>query len=153
ASLHGKAIARLKPIIAQDPGPTPARLLLRNAHVSRAVVLDRLGRYGQAVLDWAQAIDLDAGELRSRLHESRASSMAQCKQDPNAAKDVDSLTADKNTPAVVLYNAACILAALSVKEANKDHGRQAVAFLRRAAAAGYFREPAMARKVKSDPDL
>src|SRR5206468_2986517 len=52
---HAKAVATLRPVLAQEPRLATARHFLRNVHLNRARALDQFGRHAAAVADWEQA--------------------------------------------------------------------------------------------------
>jgi hypothetical protein len=72
--------------------------------------------------------------------------------------EANALTEGKDVPGPTLYNAACVfaLAAASVKNDAKlreEYAGRAVALLRQAHKAGYFKQPANIAHMKKDCDL
>jgi hypothetical protein len=72
--------------------------------------------------------------------------------------EANALTEGKDVPGPTLYDAACVcaLAAASAKDDAKlseQYAGRAVALLRRAQKAGYFKQPAKIADMKKDSDL
>src|SRR5262249_31993199 len=75
-----------------------------------------------------------------------------------AVADAEALTKDTAAPVDLLYDAACIcsLAAAAVKDDAKQqemYAARALALLRRAQAAGYFKDRKLIEHMKKDADL
>jgi hypothetical protein len=117
-----------------------------------------LQRYPEALQDWDRAIELDEGAKRPALRLHRALALAHAGDHARAATEADDLTRDEKTPAVTLYDAACVYG-LSVPAAKDDakqqeqYARKALTLLRRDAAAGYFNDAAQVEHMLKDDDL
>src|SRR5262249_5547274 len=108
---YQKAIARLEPIVAQQPRQPDARLYLRDSHRGRARALDELGQHAEAARGWERALELadgpEKGLFRSGLAGSRLRGFANARDAAGclaAAAEYETL---KRTGAPALYNAAC----------------------------------------------
>jgi serine/threonine-protein kinase len=148
-----------------DPGNALVRSLLLQGLPQRAAVLTRLGRQQDAEANWDRALKLAPPAQRLHLLFHRAESLARAGDYQRAAVAAGEIAQNKLAPATV-YNLACIHA-LSGAAAARDASRplphrekfagqcvrDAVALLRRAAAAGFFRDPANLTALDSDDDL
>jgi serine/threonine-protein kinase len=54
----GKSMTTLRPVLAREPRLVPARNHLRNAHYNRALALEHLHNYTEALKDWDEIIAL-----------------------------------------------------------------------------------------------
>jgi hypothetical protein len=128
-------------------------------------VLDRLGKHREADADWDRALKLAPAARRTALRLQRADSRARSGDHERSAAEADELGRGK-LPAPALYDLACVHALnaagvardqgrpLPIRERHtEDYARAAVALLRRAAAAGYFRDPATLAHLDKDSDL
>jgi tetratricopeptide (TPR) repeat protein len=140
---YGKAIDLLTPI---NPRPDDAALFLRNAHWDRAHALGRLGQHAEAIKDWQQAIDLDAGPDQDDLRLFLAAEETEVK-----------LAAQGKPAAELLYAAAALnaratAAAKATEEADleKRYAGRSLGLLKEAAAAGWFCDPQRLKPLKED---
>jgi serine/threonine protein kinase/tetratricopeptide (TPR) repeat protein len=154
-----KAIARLEPLVAQEPRLVTARQFLRNSHGGRAQALDRLGHHAEATRDWERALELDDGSNKAlfRLRIFRKS-----KDTPGCLAAAAEYEAMKRSDAASLYDAACnrAICAAVIREDHKtpsadaarlarEQADLAMAWLHKAVAAGYKD----AEHIKEDTDL
>jgi tetratricopeptide (TPR) repeat protein len=157
-------------LTSPQPPSSPRRLEAATLHLSgltdRSVVLLRLKRIPEAEADWQRVLKLTPPAERIDLRVRRAHRLARAGIDQYAAPEVDELDRDKTLPASTLYDLGCIHA-LNAASANGDqsrplpvrekqaerYARQAVAALRRAQAAGFFRDPAQVEHLDQDTDL
>src|SRR5262249_43012038 len=116
--------------------------------------------------DWDRALKLAPPAQRLGLCLRRADSRARAGDYQRAASDADNLARSESLPGATLYDLACIQA-LNAASAGRDAARplperdrrsaeyagQAVALLRRAAAAGHFRGPNRIAEMDKDADL
>jgi hypothetical protein len=141
----------------RDPRDAAVRQRLRYTHRARAEVLDELKRPAEALPDWDRAVELSPPALRPLTQLGRAGSRARAGKAAEAVADVEALTKGPKTSGNMLYQAACVysLAAAAVKEdrQRETYAGQAVALLRRARGAGYFKGRKTVEQVKQDPDL
>jgi serine/threonine protein kinase/tetratricopeptide (TPR) repeat protein len=155
---YAKAIPLLQANLGTSAGTAPDRLSLRNAHANRALALADLHRYPEALQDWERAIELDEGPDRPAFRLQRAVALAHLGDHARASAEADDLTHNARTPAGTLYDAACVYG-LSVPAAKDDakqqeqYARKALALLRRAQAAGFFKSAAEVEHLKEDDDL
>jgi serine/threonine-protein kinase len=131
----------------------------------RAAVLTRLGRQREADADWDRVLTLAPPEQRPNFRLRRADSRARAGDYRRAAEEANELLRT-SPPGPVLYDLACVQA-LNAASARRDatrplperdkraegYARQAVSLLRRAASAGYFRDPARVAGMDKDSDL
>jgi tetratricopeptide (TPR) repeat protein len=147
-----KAIAVLKPVLAQEPNLLRARGSNLMAHWGRARACAMLGRHDGALADYDKAIELD-GKKQPGLRLERAMTLVHLKEYVRAMAEADALAEAKDAPGNVVYDAACVFAlcAGSTKEASQaeQQAARAVALLKRAIARG-FKDVA---HLKQDADL
>jgi tetratricopeptide (TPR) repeat protein len=155
---YDKAITRLQAVLAKDGRLATARLFLRNAHWNRASALTQLNRHVEAVREWDRAIELEGGSMRTGFRLLRAGCLAQTGEHARAVAEANALTEGEDVSGPTLYDAACVcaLAAASVKDdakLTKQYAGRAVALLRQAQKAGFFKQPANVVHMKKDSDL
>jgi tetratricopeptide (TPR) repeat protein len=160
-----QAVSLLQAARWPDPHDATYRHFLRNAHLGRALTLGQLGQNRQADPEWEKALQLSPEVERTRLRFDRADSRARGGDYRRSAEEAAELSR-LMPPAGILYNLACIQA-LNAANAIRDparplperekraeeYARQAVALLRRADAAGQFRESAKVAHIDKDTDL
>jgi tetratricopeptide (TPR) repeat protein len=154
---YDKAIARLQPVLATDRRLARARLFLGNAHAGRALALTQLNRQVESIRDWDRAIELAERPQRHEFRLLYAGNLAQAGQHAHALAQANALAEEKDVPGPTLYSAACLcaLAVTIVKEDAKireQYADRAVALLRQAQKAGYFKEPANIANMKKHSD-
>jgi serine/threonine-protein kinase len=152
-----RAIPLLEAVTIADPKNPAARPFLRNAHYGRAQAFDKLARYADAVKDWDQALELDAGPGRPNLRVLRALSLAH--GDPaRAVAEVEEVARGEGVDGLLLYNLACVCAqaAAAIKD-NTDlqerYATRAVELLVQARTKGYFANRENREHMKKDTDL
>jgi serine/threonine-protein kinase len=158
---YAKARAVLEPVLDKEPRWVRARLFLRHVHMGRALSLDHLGRYAEAVADWDQALSLNdekSGDGWLRLQRSVA--LARAGQRSQATTAVEALLQPVSADNATLYDAACVYA-LAAGQAGKDatpntssllaerYATRAMVLLRQAVQKGYKD----AAHMKKDSDL
>jgi serine/threonine-protein kinase len=163
---YEQAITTLDLVRRRLPSDPTVRLFLRNAHIGHARALNQLGRHAGAAADWEQALMLDEGPQRSAYRISWADALARAGEHARAttqAAEFDRLT---SVPGGDSYNLACVWS-LSAAAARKDarlpaaqqaklagqYADRALAWLRKAREAGYFKDPATVANMKNDSDL
>jgi serine/threonine protein kinase len=132
------------------------QLGLRNLHWSWAGALDNLQRYAEALPHWDQALELSPPDDQPLVRMSRAASRAKAGDVAGALADVEALTGESAAPGYSYMGASvCSLASAAAKEpAQQDAcARQALTLLRRAQAAGFFKDRKRVELVKKNPDL
>jgi tetratricopeptide (TPR) repeat protein len=160
---YGKAIALLSPILAQDAQVPSARRFLRNAHWGRAMALGQLGRHAEAAKDWLRAAELDLGRMRPYFRLQHCLALAHQGEHRAAVKGVEKLlrssSDEADTPSGPLcYDAACVYA-LSVAAVKDDaklwegYAVHALALLRQAQQADFFKDPKQIDNMRKDTDL
>src|SRR5262249_44975027 len=73
----GRAVESLTPLSEAQPQWVTAVRTLRNAHVGRALALDRLSRPAEALIDWDRAVALSPPADQTRFRAARAISRVQ----------------------------------------------------------------------------
>jgi hypothetical protein len=154
---YERALTLARPLHQQDPQDTFARSVACDAHRGRAEALDDLKRHAEALTDWDQAIELSPPAGRPQFLLGRARSRVLAGDTAAAVAEADALTEGPATSGPIWYDAACVYA-LAAAAAGEDgqreaHAGRAVALLRRARAAGYFKNPARVEHLKRDADL
>jgi tetratricopeptide (TPR) repeat protein len=153
-----KAIARLQPVLTKGRPLPREQLILCVAHWSRASTLTHLNRHTDAIRDWDRAIELDEGSMRNEFRLRRTVCLAHAGEHARAVVEANALIEGKDVSGSTLYDAACVcaLAAANVKDNAKlsqQYAGRAVALLRQAQKAGYFKQPANIAHMKKDNDL
>jgi serine/threonine protein kinase/tetratricopeptide (TPR) repeat protein len=151
---YRQAVQLLTPLAERQPPPANARPYLRNSHWGRAVTLQGLKRFADAVPDWDRALELDDGRLRNEFKVQRAWCLAHV--DPSAAVTaVEQLVKDGDLPAQWVYGAAGVTAAASQRAKDRTegdkHAARAVELLHRARDGGYFKDKTRISGFKRDP--
>jgi tetratricopeptide (TPR) repeat protein len=162
--------ARAEPVLEavrrQVPKAPAPRKFLRNTFLSRARVLTRLGRHGEAVADLVRAIDLSDGKVRDELRRECAQARARLGDHAAAVREAREVGAGDPVEGAACYDLACVYA-LAATAARKDarlataqrqalaeeYSGQAVRWLKRAQAAGHFKEPKKVKEMRDDKDL
>jgi tetratricopeptide (TPR) repeat protein len=142
---YDKAIAR-----------APTGAAARDAHVGRADALTTLARFPEALAAWGAALKLGDPEhtLDIRLGQARTESLSGDHR--RAAEIVRAVVAAGNPSAGILDRAARVLAKAASKAdttAADAYAAEAVTLLRRAHAAGRYREPRAAEQLRADADF
>jgi tetratricopeptide (TPR) repeat protein len=132
-----RASATLEKVLARDLRHTLARLCLRNAHWGRADALTELKQHAEAAKDWDRAIDLDDGRMRPAFRLQRALSLVHADEPAQALRQAEEVLQDKNLPAGMLYDLACVHALCAVATKEEKTAAKAVDLLRQAVAKGY----------------
>jgi serine/threonine protein kinase/tetratricopeptide (TPR) repeat protein len=96
-----------------------AELFHRNSHFGRAMALMNLARYGDAMSDWDRAIELDNGRDRYWLRLQRALCLARI-EPTKAVIEAEEIIRENNKQAVLLFNAARVLAVSAARVADAD---------------------------------
>jgi tetratricopeptide (TPR) repeat protein len=154
---YDQALALLRPLYEQAPNDAAARNRLGETHHDRALALDDLKRFPDALADWDRALELAPPTVRLRVQLGRARTRAQAGEAAEAVADAVAQTRDAATPSARCCDAAdvCALASAAAPEAEQReaYAGQALALLRRAQAAGFFKDPAKVAHLKQDTDL
>src|SRR5262249_19763751 len=87
-----------------------ARLFLRNSHLGRAIALERLKRYDEALGDWEQTIRLDASQARGVFLLSRALCLARAGRHQRACVEAEKLAGQEGIAGSQFSLAARVLA-------------------------------------------
>jgi tetratricopeptide (TPR) repeat protein len=160
---YGKAISLLQPIPAQDDQFPTAHRFLRDAHWNRALTLGQLGRYAESAKDWLRASELDIGRMRPYFRLQHSLALAHIGEHRVAVKAVEELLSFSAQGASapsgpLLYDSACVysLSAAAVKgdaQLREQYAVRAVALLRQAQHAEFFKDPKQIENMRKDTDL
>jgi serine/threonine-protein kinase len=145
---YDKAIARL--------GAAPGDGALRDAHAGRAEIMMERGKFAESIADWDAAIAVAEPDRRLALRLRRSRALALSAQHEKAAAEVKELVAGPKVDADTLDGAARVLALTAANDdpnSANGHAADAVALLRRAHAAGNYREAGAAETLRRDPDF
>jgi tetratricopeptide (TPR) repeat protein len=144
---YAKAVDALEPILKKESRYVPVREPLRDARWGRALALDRLGRYDDAVRDWEQAVNLDDRRQRAVLQLGRAISQAHLKGNhPEALTEADALAKNADGPTLAGLARLCARASVPLVGGQKpaaatpvqeEYAARAVQLLRQAASKGF----------------
>jgi serine/threonine protein kinase len=138
---YTKAIAKLEPVLAQEPKLLRARDSLCRAYWGRAEGHNLAGRQAKAVKDFDKAIEFADEPLRAALRATRALTLAHLKEFAKATAEADAVASAKAAAADGVYDAASVYAVCAgfAKEADQAerYAARAVALLRRAVAKGF----------------
>jgi serine/threonine-protein kinase len=162
-----RALGLLSEVRRREP-PNPTYLLFqRNALLSRAHLLERMGRYHQAVSDWDAVVRLEtAAKMPDTARLRRAGARARAGDYRTAVAEAQALARGPVRAAHELYELACVHA-LSAAALHRDATQplprrektaatwagEALDLLRRAERAGLFEHAQMAENLKKDRDL
>jgi serine/threonine protein kinase len=154
---YDQALAQLQPSHQAAPKDDANHTLLGQVRRDRAKVLGALQRSAEALVEWDQAVELVPPADRARVRLERARAWVQAGKTAEAVAEAAALTKDPGTPSVRCCEAACVysLASAAVQETRQReaHAGQALALLRRAQAAGFFKDPAKIARLNQDTDL
>jgi tetratricopeptide (TPR) repeat protein/tRNA A-37 threonylcarbamoyl transferase component Bud32 len=161
-----RAIAIVAPVLEKDPLNYSARSCLYDTHFGRGIALRELDRPAEAVSDWKRAIELSAGQADINVRLYRPPPLAYLGEHAQAASEMETLLAEGKVQPVNLYvfgysYARCVGAAAGDTRLTSDERDQlaeqyacrAVEMLRRAQAAGYFRDPDRLARKKTNKDF
>jgi hypothetical protein len=131
--------------------------LLGQVRWDRAQALDALQRSAEALVDWDWAVELAPPAERPRARFGRARAWVRVGKTAEAVTEAAALTRDPGTPSARCCDAADVysLASAAVPETSQreTYAGEALAMLRRAQAAGFFKDPAKVAHLRRDPDL
>src|SRR5262249_50866602 len=75
-----KGLAQVVPVVAREPRLGQARQIASRCHSARGNVLATLGRHGEALKDFDQALVFDDGQLRAMIKRDRAEAVKAMKK-------------------------------------------------------------------------
>jgi tetratricopeptide (TPR) repeat protein/tRNA A-37 threonylcarbamoyl transferase component Bud32 len=162
---YTKSIQAFQAVLQRPHHDPMAQPYLGNAHAGRAMSLNRLGRYAEALKDFDRALELATGLAQDHFRLLRAGTLAQLGGYTQAVTETQSLTA-KSKSADLLFRAACVYS-LSSAAAQKDaslpsaergqlaeqYAARAIELLRDVQAAQGFSDPASIANLRKEKDL
>jgi serine/threonine protein kinase/Tfp pilus assembly protein PilF len=154
---YEQALAQLEPLHQAAPQDGAIGMNLGHVYRDRAQALDALQRSPEALVDWDRAVELMPPADRPRVRLERARAWVQAGKTAEAVAEAAALTEDPGTPSLRCTEAACVyaLASAAVAETSQReaYAGQALALLRRAQAAGFFKDPAKIARLNQATDL
>jgi serine/threonine-protein kinase len=160
---YAQALKLLEPLVKEKTTVQTARLFLRNLYLGRGKLYAVGGKYADAVADLDRAVAYCLRGEEGPLLWVRVDALARLGDHARAAAEADDLGRAPSLPGARLYDLACIHA-LNAASAARDisrplaerekcaeqYARAAVALLKRASSAGFFRHPANVAHMDSD---
>jgi serine/threonine protein kinase/tetratricopeptide (TPR) repeat protein len=154
---YDQALAVLQPRHQDAPKDVVIRTLLGHVYWDRAQALDALQQPAEALAEWDRAVELVPPADRPQVRLGRARAWVRAGKTAEAVAEADAQTKDPATPSVRCCLAACVysLASAAVPETSQReaYAGQALALLRRAQTAGFFKDRAKVEYLKKDADL
>jgi serine/threonine protein kinase/tetratricopeptide (TPR) repeat protein len=164
--LYTRAADLLEPVFSREPRHTGIRDQLLKSHAARAMAYYEMGRYADSVKDWDRVVELAEEPKRARYRYNRAVVLALASDHARANADIQAVADRPEFSAGELY-AMAVACAVSCRTARKDaqlseaerdhltedYGARAVALLRKAHAAGHFKERRKLLELFVDADL
>jgi tetratricopeptide (TPR) repeat protein len=154
---YNQALAELQPLHQAAPTDVAIRTLRGHVCWDRARTLNALQRSAEALVDWDHAVDLLPPADRLRVRSGRARAWVQAGKTAEAVAEATAVTKDPGTPSARCCEAACVyaLASAAVEETGRRevYAGEALALLRRAQAAGFFKDPPKIAHLNQDTDL
>jgi tetratricopeptide (TPR) repeat protein len=155
--LYEETLAVLQPLHQQAPHDVAVRSPLGWTYWDRALALEALQRWAEALPDWDRAVELLPPADRPRVRLERARAWVSAGKAAEAVAEAVALTAEAATPAARCCQAACVCSLASAATTDADrreaYAGQAVALLRRAQGAGFFKGRANVERLKQEADL
>jgi tetratricopeptide (TPR) repeat protein len=165
-ALYTRGVELLKPVYDREPRHVGARDSLLRCHGARAMAYYEAGRYPESAADWGRVIELAPEAARPRYHYCRANTWHQARECARAAADVKAVGDRPGFAPLELTTMACICSAyvgavrkdarLAGAERDRlaeEYGARAVALLRKAHAAGLFKDRSMVLDLECESDL
>jgi tetratricopeptide (TPR) repeat protein/tRNA A-37 threonylcarbamoyl transferase component Bud32 len=160
------ALERLESYVRLEPNDEVASELCLKLHGNRGQAFDALGKYREAADDWAKVVALAREPVPAFYRIALALELLKAGELDRALAQARLLDQSASLSGVDLYNVSCFhcraadFLQASQSGAAEDRSRRrkqflasALAALRKAALAGFFRDPAMQEQARSDPDL
>ena len=175
ALLHyDKSLTAFATVLQRQPRHPSARVFFRNTVWGRALALEEVGRFAEAVRDWGQALALDEDLSQGRFHRRRQQALQQALRQASllarlgwcqpAAHCVNLLSTLSDLPADTWPQLARVLALCAATPGGwflspptpherERYALQAVELLRRARAGGFFTATMQAAGWHHDREL
>lgn len=163
---YDKAVATLKPLVDGNPKNLTARRFLRNSYWGKVDSLTQLNRYEDALRTLQMILELKDPNLHNYFRAYRVHLLARTGQYKQAIKESAGLDQVKVYKGDVFYRLAATwsLSAGAVQmdseipppmrqKLAETYALNAISFLERAAATGYFRVKGEGEKLEKDVDL
>ena len=160
------AIERLESYVRNEPNDQVARELFLKLHGNRGQALSALGRYRESANDWTKVVELSSEPVPAyhritlALHLLKSGELDRAIAEARLAEKGSALSGED------LYNLACVYTrAVAAVQADEHPGvddrsrlcesyvSEALGVLRKAAQAGYFRDPDVREQARRDSDL
>jgi tetratricopeptide (TPR) repeat protein len=163
---YGRAIDRVTGVLAKEPRDSAARRIAADAYRSRALALAHMGKHGDSIADWDQAMVFNEDSLRVVLRSMRAESLAHAGRYREAVAEAKELSRRPPGGKNACYNLACVCAVAAAaaavdqkapaamrQELSNCYQAESLALLRRAESDGLFKERAAVDYLEKDSDL
>jgi tetratricopeptide (TPR) repeat protein len=150
----------------REPHDALLRERVVEARGTRSVVLGVMGRHADALVDWERVVEVADEPQRTQLRVGLAVRLSYVGLHHRAAAEAHALAQVSGLPDEELFQLACVLGravaparadpglgALAAIAAAEAHASAALGLLRRAHAAGYFRQPIAALWLRTDFSL
>jgi hypothetical protein len=140
----------LQEVLKKEPQSAGARAFLCISYWRRGDTLSRLGQHAAALRDWNLALNYDDGNKQVPIRISRALGSARAGNHQQALEDVSVLAQRKSLGGGDLYRMACVYSRCASGTQAEQHAARAVELLRKADAAGCFKDPANIERLKKE---
>jgi tetratricopeptide (TPR) repeat protein len=164
--MRERAVDLAESVLRQEPQYAWGRSRALQAHGARALSLEHLGRWADAVRDWDRVIELAEEPERRVYRLRRALALVRGGEYTRGTAEAVALEHGPRPPDDQQYNLACVWAMaivpvrsdsrLSAEERStraEEYAGRSVTLLRQLHASGYFKEHNYADLLGTDPDL
>jgi hypothetical protein len=162
----GKVIDALEELLRNHPDQPDARTALAESLSARALYWFAENRYDLALKDWERRSQVSAAPLPPDVRVFYAGSLARQGEHVKAAAEAEALSGTTKLDSANMYNLACALA-ISVSAARQDrhlslterkacaerYAKDALTWLRKSHAAGFFQLAGAVEQLKKDADF
>jgi tetratricopeptide (TPR) repeat protein len=126
-----------------------------NTTTNRAVTLEQLGQFGEAIADWERVLELAPAERKGVIRLRRALCYAQSNKADEAVAEAGFVVAETSNSSELLVWAARVYARAAefARDKNEKYLSSAIALLRTAEKAGEFNTDEKIASIKEDPHL
>ncbi len=161
------AIERLEGYRRIEPNDQVARDLCLKLHGNRGQALAALGKYREAAADWGKVVELSGDPVPAFHRIVLAMTLLKAGEPDQAVAQARLARESKAQTGEDLYNIGCFFCRAAVALKSDERGSsderrsqqiesflaEALAALQKAAATGFFRDPAMREQAQKDTDL
>jgi serine/threonine protein kinase len=161
-----KGLQQIEPYLRIEPNDAEARAVCLKLHGNRGMALGGLGKHRESVVDWTHVVELSTQPVPPDYRIQLAIELIRAGELVRASAQVQLVQAAADLSGKDRYNLGAIFALCATAVRNdlnvpcdqrlrlvNSHISDALHWLRTAAKAGFFRDPAMRAEAKKDPDL